>query len=54
MTKDTYQKIDRSSERLIKLNPYSIVDTDPTLDNFNISNTLGIQIFPLFIISLFI
>lgn len=28
------------SERLLKLNPYPILDTDPTLDRLNLSNTL--------------
>jgi len=35
------QKIDHSSERLLKLNPYPILDTDPTLDNLNYSNALS-------------
>ncbi|VVC44640.1 Hypothetical protein CINCED_3A020272 [Cinara cedri] len=34
------QTMDNSSEKLLKLNPYPILDTDPTLDNFNFSTTL--------------
>jgi tubulin polyglutamylase TTLL4 len=36
-----HQKIDHSSERLIKLTPYPILDTDPTLDDLNFSNKLS-------------
>ncbi|XP_060857271.1 tubulin monoglutamylase TTLL4-like isoform X3 [Metopolophium dirhodum] len=34
-----YQTMDHSSERLLKLSPYPILSTDPTLDNLNYSNT---------------
>lgn len=32
---------DHSSEILLKLNPYMILDTDPILDNLNYLNTLS-------------
>lgn len=32
--------MDHSSERLLKLTPYPILDTDPSLDNLNYSNVL--------------
>lgn len=32
------QTRDQSSEKLLKLNPYPILDTDPTLHNLNYSN----------------
>lgn len=38
---NVYQTTDHSSERLIKLNPYPILDTDPILDNLNYSNALS-------------
>jgi len=36
-----HQTTDRNSERLLKLNPYPILDTDPTLNNLNYSNALS-------------
>jgi len=33
-----YQTMDHSSERLLKLSPYPILSTDPTLENLNYSN----------------
>ncbi|XP_022163960.1 uncharacterized protein LOC111029304 [Myzus persicae] len=36
-----HQTMDQNSERLLKLSPYPILDTDPTLDNFNDSNALS-------------
>jgi len=38
---NSHQTMDHSKERLIKLNPYLILDTDPTLDNVNHSNALS-------------
>jgi len=38
---DFQQTMDRSSEKLVKLNPYPIMDTDPTLNNLNYSNALS-------------
>lgn len=38
---NSHQTMDHSSERLLKLNPYPILDTDPTLDNLNYSNALS-------------
>jgi len=38
---DFQQTMDRSSEKLLKLNPYPILDTDPTLNNLNYSNALS-------------
>ncbi|VVC41200.1 Hypothetical protein CINCED_3A015863 [Cinara cedri] len=35
-----HQTMDHSSERLLKLPPYPILNTDPTLDNLNFSTTL--------------
>lgn len=35
-----HQTMDRNSERLLKLNPYPILDSDPTLNNLNYSNAL--------------
>jgi len=37
---DLHQTVDHSSERQLKLNPYLILDTDPTLDNLKYSNAL--------------
>lgn len=36
-----HQIKNHSSEVLLKLNPYLILDTDPTLDNLNYSNVLS-------------
>lgn len=36
-----HHTVDHSSERLLKLTPYPILDTDPTLNNLNFSNTLS-------------
>jgi hypothetical protein len=36
-----YQNIDLSSERLLKLAPYPILDTDPGLKNLNFSSKLS-------------
>ncbi|XP_060848643.1 tubulin monoglutamylase TTLL4-like isoform X1 [Rhopalosiphum padi] len=36
-----HQTMDHGSERLLKLNPYPILDTDPILDNLNYSNALS-------------
>lgn len=36
-----HQNMDHNSERLLKLTPYPILDTDPTLDNLNFSTTLS-------------
>ncbi|KAE9524189.1 hypothetical protein AGLY_015434 [Aphis glycines] len=36
-----HQTRNHSSERLLKLNPYLILDTDPTLGNLNCSNALS-------------
>lgn len=36
-----YQTADHSSEKRLKLNPYLILDTDPTLNNLNYSNGLS-------------
>lgn len=33
--------IEHSSERLIKLSPYPILDTDPSLDSLNFSNPIS-------------
>lgn len=41
---DFQQTMDRNKEKkekLLKLNPYIILDTDPTLDNLNYSNGLS-------------
>ena len=35
------QTMDRNKEKLLKLNPYLILDTDPTLDDSNYSNVLS-------------
>lgn len=35
---DFQQTMNRNKEKLLKLNPYLILDTDPTLDDFNYSN----------------
>jgi len=35
------QTMDRNKEKLLKLNPYLILDTDPTLDDLNYSNVLS-------------
>lgn len=36
-----HQTMDRNSDRLLKLNPYPILDSDPTLNNLNYSNLLS-------------
>jgi len=36
-----HQTVVHSSERQLKLNPYLILDTDPTLDNLKYSNALS-------------
>jgi len=36
---NSHQTMDHSSEKLLKLNPYPILSTDPTLDILNYSNT---------------
>jgi len=36
-----HQTADHSSEKQLKLNPYLILDTDPTLNNLNYSNGLS-------------
>lgn len=41
LSTNLHQIKDHSSEILIKLNPYLILDTDPTLDNLNHSNKLS-------------
>ncbi|XP_025418324.1 tubulin polyglutamylase TTLL4-like [Sipha flava] len=38
---NVHQKIDLSSEKLLKLNPYPILSTDQSLKNLNISNKLS-------------
>lgn len=35
---NSYETMDHSSERLLKLSPHPIFNTDPTLDNLNYSN----------------
>ncbi|XP_060848060.1 tubulin monoglutamylase TTLL4-like [Rhopalosiphum padi] len=42
-----HQKMDHNKEPLLKLNPYLILDTDPTLDNLNYSNALSKSPYPL-------
>lgn len=36
-----HQKMDHSSERLLKLRPFPILDTDAALDNLDFSNALS-------------
>jgi len=38
---NSHKKVDHSKETLLKLNPYLILDTDPTLDNLNYSSALS-------------
>lgn len=38
---DFQQTMDRSSEKLVKLNPYPVMDTDPTWNNLYYSNALS-------------
>lgn len=41
LPKNLHQTTDHNSERLLKLSPYSILNTDPTLDNSNLSIALS-------------
>jgi len=36
-----YQTMDHNSEKLLRLNPYPILDSDPTLNNLSYSNALS-------------
>jgi len=36
-----HQPMDHSSENFLKLNPFPVLDTDPTLNNLNYSNALS-------------
>jgi len=38
---DFQQTMDRNKEKLLKLNPFLILDTDPTLDDLNNSNVVS-------------
>jgi len=38
VSSNLHQTMNCNTEKLLKLNPYLILDTDPTLDNMNCSN----------------
>lgn len=38
---NSYSNTDNSSKRLLKLNPFLILDTDPSLDSSNVSRALS-------------
>lgn len=40
LPKNLHQAMDHSSENLLKLSPYSILDTEPTFLNMNLSTSL--------------
>jgi len=41
VSSNSHQTMGCNTEKLLKLNPYLLLDTDPTLDNLNYSNVLS-------------